>query len=65
MNELYFYIPENNGDIAAGRLDNDMLVITDSLQVLNTVEGTEFSPYVDPEMRFIVFTRYTDGDEWV
>ena len=63
MNELYFYIPENKGDIAAGRLDNDILIITNSLDALNTPEGTEFSPFVDREMRFIIFTRYTEGDE--
>ena len=63
MNELYFYIPENNGDIAAGKLEENQFVITDSLKILNSAEGNEFSPFVDPEKRFIIFTRYTEGDE--
>ena len=60
--ELYFYTPNNKGDIAAGSLENDKLLVTDSLKPLNTNEGTEFSPFVDKEKRFIIFTRYTEGD---
>ena len=62
QNELYFYTADNKGDIVAGRLENDKLVITDSLKPLNTLEGTEFSPFVDKEKRFIIFTRYMEGD---
>lgn len=62
-NELYFYTPENGGDIVQGELVNDRLIVTDYLKDLNTSSGTEFSPYVDKEKRFIIFTRYLEGDE--
>ncbi|NHF60114.1 hypothetical protein FK220_012220 [Flavobacteriaceae bacterium TP-CH-4] len=62
-NELYFYTPENSGDIVQGKLVNDQLIVTDYLKSLNTSSGTEFSPYVDKEKRFIIFTRYLEGDE--
>ncbi|MBT8234160.1 MAG: hypothetical protein HKO66_14285 [Saprospiraceae bacterium] len=61
-NELFFYTPENNGDIVQGKLENNHLTIIDSLPNLNTKSGTEFSPYVDKDKRFIVFTRYIEGD---
>lgn len=61
--EIYFYIPDNNGDIVKGRLENDTLKITDALDGLNTVHATEFSPYIDKNGRFILFTRYFEGDE--
>lgn len=61
-NELYFYIPENNGNIVRGVLDQNELVITDQLQNLNTPGATEFSPYVHRDKRWIIFTRYLEGD---
>lgn len=61
--QLYFYIPENGGDIVKGTLENDRLTIVDHLKNLNTSSGTEFSPYVDKASRFIIFTRYVEGDE--
>lgn len=60
--ELYFYIPENGGDIVKGKLENDQLSITDSLKDINTQSGTEFSPFVDKNRQFIIFTRYVEGD---
>ena len=30
---------------------------------LNTVHATDFSPYIDKNGRFILFTRYFEGDE--
>jgi hypothetical protein len=43
-----------------GKLQNQQLRITDELTALNTEEGTEFSPYVAKEKRFIIFTRYLE-----
>ncbi len=60
--ELYFYVSEENGNIVQGRLAGDSLVVTDPLMALNTESGTEFSPYVDPKNRFIIFTRYMEGN---
>ncbi|MDX1314848.1 MAG: hypothetical protein R3356_05045, partial [Eudoraea sp.] len=60
--EIYFYIPDNNGDIVKGVLDKGVLIIQDRLPILNTERATEFSPYVDKEKRFILFTRYLEGD---
>ncbi|MEM9820847.1 MAG: hypothetical protein AAF985_07235 [Bacteroidota bacterium] len=60
--ELYFYTTQNNGDLVKGQLLDGELKITDSLSVLNTNEGTEFSPYIDKQKRFVVFTRYNEKD---
>jgi hypothetical protein len=60
--ELFFYTPHNKGDIVQGKLEDKKLTIIDSLPNLNTESGTEFSPYVDKEKRFIIFTRYIEGD---
>ncbi|MEL6559241.1 MAG: hypothetical protein AAFQ94_13715 [Bacteroidota bacterium] len=59
--ELYFYSPFNNGDILQARLNNGLLTIIDSLQTLNTEKGTEFSPFVDYENNYLIFTRYLEG----
>jgi hypothetical protein len=61
--EIYFYINENSGDLVKGNLINDRLKIDNKLDKLNTDKGTEFSPYVDKEKRFILFTRYLEGDK--
>jgi hypothetical protein len=62
-NELYFYIPDNHGDIVKGRLENGVLEITDYLTELNTKNATEFSPFIDRNGSFIIFTRYLENDE--
>ncbi|MBT8300114.1 MAG: hypothetical protein KJO63_02165 [Maribacter sp.] len=59
--EIYFYQDKNNGDIVLGEINKGTLSITDSLNNLNTKEGTEFSPFVDREKRFIIFSRYEEG----
>ena len=60
--ELFFQSPKNNGDIIHGKLEGEMLSITDPLSKLNTAAGTEFSPFVDKEKRFLIFTKYLEGD---
>ncbi|MEM6800568.1 MAG: hypothetical protein AAF696_04140 [Bacteroidota bacterium] len=60
--ELFFYIPHENGNIVQAKLQHNQLSITDSLSQLNTAEGTEFSPYVDKNKSFLIFTRYLEGD---
>ncbi|MEM6516539.1 MAG: hypothetical protein AAF688_10185 [Bacteroidota bacterium] len=59
--EVYFQISHNNGDIAKGKLKNGILSIVDDLTELNT-SATEFSPYIDKKERFIIFTRFLEGD---
>ena len=60
--EVYFYVPASNGDIVQAILENQQLTITDSLTVINTTSGTEFSPFVDRKKRYLIFSRYTEGD---
>ncbi len=60
--DLFFHTPNKNGNIVQGKLEGKKLTITDSLANLNTESGTEFSPYVDKEKRFIIFTRYLEGN---
>lgn len=60
--EIYFYIPENKGDIVKGSIKQDQINIADSLSILNTLEGTEFSPFMDQDKRYLIFTRYKEGD---
>ncbi|MEM6721410.1 MAG: hypothetical protein AAF611_18940 [Bacteroidota bacterium] len=60
--EVYFYTNAQNGNIVQGKLIGNELTIIDSLATLNTTSGTEFSPYVDREKRFIIFTRYLASD---
>ncbi|AXG69998.1 hypothetical protein KORDIASMS9_02227 [Kordia sp. SMS9] len=60
--DLFFYSDVQHGNIVQGTLINDQLKITDSLPILNTELGTEFSPYVNREKRFIIFTRYLESD---
>ncbi|MBT8205317.1 MAG: hypothetical protein KJN96_04705 [Eudoraea sp.] len=61
--EIYFYNEINNGDILLGEIDKGKLKIKDSLRSLNTTSGTEFSPFVDKSKRYIIFTRYVEGNE--
>ncbi|MEM6697487.1 MAG: hypothetical protein AAF599_03760, partial [Bacteroidota bacterium] len=60
--ELYFYVPENNGDIVSGKLQGNQLQITDRLEELNTEAGTEFSSFMERKKEFIIFTRYLEGN---
>ncbi len=62
-NEIYFYVDENEGDIVKGVLKDGKLEITEKLDVFNTPKGTEFSPFVDPQKRYFIFTRYLEGDK--
>lgn len=57
-NDLFFYVAVQNGNIVQGKLIDQEITIVDTLDNLNTVEGTEFSPYVDKQKRFIIFTRF-------
>ena len=59
--KIFFQIKLNEGDIVQTKLENDTLIVEDYLSTLNTVNGTEFSPYVDSDMRYIIFTRYEEG----
>ena len=61
--DIYFYIPADNGNMVKGRLENEQLTITDSLVELNTTSGTEFSPYVDRNEQYMIFSRYDEADE--
>ncbi len=58
---VYFYVPKNQGDLVVGRLLEDELSIQASIDNLNT-QHTEFSPFVDPGLGFLLFTRYKEGD---
>ncbi|MEM8524775.1 MAG: hypothetical protein AAGG68_09025 [Bacteroidota bacterium] len=60
--ELFFYTPESNGDIVCGKLQGNTLQITDRLDLLNTVDATEFSPFVQKKKQYLIFTRYLEGD---
>jgi hypothetical protein len=59
--ELYFYQEVNNGDIFRGVLKDDKIIVYNNLEYLNS-KATEFSPYMDPQKRFLIFTRYLEGD---
>ena len=61
--EICFYHTINNGDIVFGELVEGQLRIKDSLRSLNTSKGTEFSPFVDTKKKYIIFTRYEEGNE--
>ncbi|NND50901.1 MAG: hypothetical protein HKN54_00760 [Flavobacteriaceae bacterium] len=60
--ELYFQSSGNQGDIVKGKLVNDILTIEENLIELNTLDGAEFSPFVERNERFIIFTRYIESD---
>ncbi|MEL6638508.1 MAG: hypothetical protein AAFW73_17810 [Bacteroidota bacterium] len=61
--DLYFYVPTGEGDLVRAKLVDRTLTIVDRLEALNSPAATEFSPYVDPDKSFIVFSRYQEGDE--
>lgn len=58
---IYFYIPDNQGDIVLGSLKDDSLRILKTLNDINS-SATEFSPFVAKDRSFIIFTRYQEGD---
>lgn len=59
--ELYFYQEIEGGNIYSGILKDNKLTVKDAFDSVNT-ESAEFSPYMDPEKRFIIFTRYKEKD---
>lgn len=61
--DLFFYTKHGNGDIVQGKINNNQLEITDKLKNLNSNLATEFSPYVDKQKSYIIFTRYLKGEE--
>ncbi|MCA0153465.1 hypothetical protein LBV24_09580 [Winogradskyella sp. 2Y89] len=61
--ELCFQSEENNGDLVIVELKENKLKLTDKLDVLNTETGTEFSPYISSDKKYIIFTRYLEGDK--
>ena len=61
-NEIYFYIPENEGDLVVGTLQNKELRILSRLDEFNT-EATEFSPFMAKDKSYFIFTRYAENDE--
>lgn len=60
--ELYLYTPENEGDLAMGRLVRKQLEIEPLPAPINTPRGTEFSPFVGPKKQFLIFTRYLESE---
>lgn len=61
--KIYFQSAINEGDIVQSKLENETLIIEDYLTNINTENGTEFSPYVSSDMRYMIFTRYVEGDK--
>lgn len=59
--EIYFYQEKDGGNIYRGTIKNDKLEVEDIFSSLNT-SAAEFSPYMDPEKRFVIFTRYKEKD---
>ena len=60
--EIAYYVHDNNGDLASASLIGTTLNPNSDLDFFNT-PNTEFSPYLDPDKRFVIFTRYVEGDE--
>ena len=60
--EIYFYTPDGNGDLVSAKLIQNQLTELQPLTELNT-DATEFSPFIDREKQFLIFTRYQEGDE--
>ena len=59
--QLFFYTPENAGDLVEGLLDDGTLRITNHFEEINSAH-TEFSPYVAPNYEYLIFTKYVKGD---
>lgn len=60
--EIAYYVHNNKGDLASASLIGTTLNPNTDLDYFNTPH-TEFSPYLDPDKRFVIFTRYVEGDE--
>ena len=60
--EIAYYVHDNKGDLASASLIGTTLNPNADLAFFNTPD-TEFSPYLDPDKRFVIFTRYVQGDE--
>lgn len=60
--DLYLYIPENEGDLAVATLHGDQLNWQRLPEPINTLRGTEFSPFMGPRKRFLIFTRYLEDE---
>ena len=60
--EIAYYVHDNKGDLATASLIGNTLNPSPDLSYFNT-NDTEFSPYLDPDKRFVIFTRYVQGDE--
>jgi len=60
--EIAYYVHDNKGDLASSTLIGTTLNPNTDLSFFNTPD-TEFSPYLDPDKRFVIFTRYVEGDE--
>ena len=57
-----FYTTINGGDIKKGRLKDNALLVVDHYTDLNTDGATEFSPFLDRNNQWIIFTRYREED---
>ena len=60
--EIAYYVHDNNGDLASASLIGTALNPNSDLSFFNTPD-TEFSPYLDPDKRFVIFTRFVQGDK--
>ncbi|MBT8234762.1 MAG: PD40 domain-containing protein, partial [Bacteroidia bacterium] len=60
--EIAYYVHDNKGDLASASLIGTRLNPNSDLAFFNTPD-TEFSPYLDPDKRFVLFTRYVIGDK--
>ncbi len=59
--EIYFYTPEQSGDMVVGQLRGGRLTDVKPLARLNT-SATEFSPFIGKEKKYLIFTRFQEGD---
>jgi len=60
--EIAYYVHDNKGDLASASLIGTTLNPNSDLAFFNTPD-TEFSPYLDPDKRFVLFTRYVIGNK--
>ncbi|WP_431158643.1 hypothetical protein [Winogradskyella poriferorum] len=60
---LCFQSEDNNGDLVIAELNDNKLKIVNKLEKLNTLNATEFSPYIAPNQSYLLFTRYLEGDK--
>ncbi len=60
--ELYLYVSNQNGNIVQAQLLDDQLQIANKMAHINTDEATEFSIYMHPRKKFLIFSRYQDNN---